>query len=84
MTVVATNQVAAYSFRFRFPSLRTRSLILGRSIGRLLTACGRGFVDASGAYARALELVYARPNGVSVEKERQALDSDSEGRDPSW
>jgi hypothetical protein len=82
MTVVATKQVAAYSVYV--PSLRTRALILGRSLSGLLIACSRGFVDASRAYARALEPVYVRPGGVSVEKQRRVLETDGEGRDPSW
>jgi hypothetical protein len=82
MTVVTTNQVAAHSVRV--PSLRTPALIFGRSIGRLLTACGRGFAEASRAYALAQELAYVRPDSVSVEKQRRVLETDDEGRDPSW
>ena len=82
MTVVTTNQVVAPSIRV--PSLRAQVLIFGRSIGRLLKACGRGLADAWIAYAQAQELAYGKPGRASVEKQRLALDSDGEGRDPSW
>jgi hypothetical protein len=82
MTAVTTNRVAAHSVRA--PSLLTPALIFRRRIGRLLTACGRGLVDASRAYALAQELAYVRPGRVSVEMQRLVLDTDGDGRDPSW
>ena len=82
MTIVTTNQVAAHSVRV--PSLRAQGLIFGRSIGRLLKACGSGLADALRAYAQAQELAYVKPGGASVEKQRLALDTDGEWRDPSW
>jgi len=82
MTVVTTNQVTAHSVRV--PSRRDQGLIFGRSICRLLKACGRGFADALRAYAQAKELVYVKPGGASVEKQRLVPDTDGEWRDSSW
>ena len=79
MTDFTANQVAIHNVRL--PGLRASALILGRSIGRLLKTCGRGLVDASGAYARAQELALLNS---SIEKQRLAFDSGDEGRDPSW
>lgn len=82
MTDVTATQVATHSVRI--PALRTLALVLGRSLGRLSKACGRGLIDASGACARAHELAYVKTGCATVERRRLALDADSDGRDPSW
>ena len=82
MTVGTAAQVAAHSVSV--PNLRTPALILGKSIGRLLMAFGRVLIDVSKAYALAQELAYVRPGGVALEEQRLTLDTDGEGRDPSW
>ncbi len=82
MTDITTNQIASPSIRI--PGLAAPLLVIGRGIGRLPMACGRGFVDLTKAYVGALELVYVRPVHISAQKQQLAPDADLEGRDPNW
>lgn len=82
MNEITTTQIAVGSMRIF--SLRAPLLVIGRGIGSLLMACGRGFVDLSKAYARVLEIAYVEPFRISAQRQRPAPDADLKNRNPNW